>query len=363
MNQARKRTGTKKVLSMILVLVMLLSLLSMAAFTLPTAASSDGAASNVDFMRIFHLDCGRKYFSVSEIEGIIDQLAANHYTHLQLAFGNNGFRFLLNDMSVGAYTSNQVKTALKNGNNTYSNSKGAVSSFLSESDMDKIIEYATTKGISIIPMLNTPGHMDALVSAMSELKVGSSRTSSEMSLTDDAQVSFVEALQQKYINYFAAHGSKYYNFAADEYTFSALSDSEYTAFATYVNAIAQMVKDAGMTPMCYNDGINYSGKTTSVPFDTDILVCYWAKAANYASVTELSNAGFKIINNNDAWYYVLGDYLYDVWKDGQWGYNDALNGIKNTPVTQAKNVADKEVPVVGSVLCCWCDGPAKVYSS
>lgn len=363
MNQARKRTGTKKVLSMILVLVMLLSLLSMAAFTLPTAASSDSAASNDDFMRIFHLDCGRKYFSVSEIKGIIDQLAENHYTHLQLAFGNNGFRFLLDEMPVGAYTSNQVKAALKNGNNTYSNSKGADSSFLSESDMDKIIEYATTKGISIIPMLNTPGHMDVLVSAMSELNVGSSRTSSEMSLTDDAQVNFVKALQQKYINYFAAHGSKYYNFAADEYTFSALSDSEYTAFATYVNTIAKMVKDAGMTPICYNDGINYSGKMTSVPFDTDILVCYWAQAANYASVTELSNAGFKIINNNDAWYYVLGDYLYDVWAKGQWGYNDALNGIKNTPVTQAKNVADKEVPVVGSVLCVWCDGPAKVYSS
>lgn len=363
MNQARKRTGTKKVLSMILVLVMLLSLLSMAAFTLPAAASSDSAASNDDFMRIFHLDCGRKYFSVSEIKGIIDQLAANHYTHLQLAFGNNGFRFLLDEMSVGAYTSNQVKTALKNGNNTYSSSKGADSSFLSESDMDKIIEYATTKGISIIPMLNTPGHMDALVSAMSELKVGNSRTSSEMSLTDDAQVNFVKALQQKYINYFAEKGSKYYNLAADEYTFSELSDSEYTAFATYVNTIAKMVKDAGMTPICYNDGINYSGKMTSVPFDTDILVCYWAQAANYASVTELSNAGFKIINNNDAWYYVLGDYLYDVWAKGQWGYNDALNGIKNTPVTQAKNVADKEVPVVGSVLCCWCDGPAKVYSS
>ena len=339
---------------------MLLSLLSMAAFTLPTAASSDGAASNVDFMRIFHLDCGRKYFSVAEIEGIIDQLAANHYTHLQLAFGNNGFRFLLDEMPVGSYTSDQVKTALKNGNNTYSNSKGAVSSFLSESDMDKIIEHATTKGISIIPMLNTPGHMDAMVSAMSELKVGSSRTSTEMSLTDDAQVSFVEALQQKYINYFAAHGSKYYNLAADEYAFSALSDSEYTAFATYVNAIAKMVKGAGMTPMCYNDGINYSGKTTSVPFDTAILVCYWAQDANYASVTDLSNAGFKIINNNDAWYYVLDDYL-NFWAKPQWRYEDALKGIKNTPVTQAKNVADKEVPVVGSVLCVWCDGPDRSF--
>lgn len=363
MNQARKRTGTKKVLSMILVLVMLLSLLSMAAFTLPAAASSDGAASNADFMRIFHLDCGRKYFSVSEIKGIIDQLEANHYTHLQLAFGNNGFRFLLDEMSVGSYTSDQVKSALTSGNNTYSDSKGTASSILSESDMDKIIKYATEKGISIIPMLNTPGHMDALVSAMSKLEVGSGRTSSEMSLTDDAQVSFIKALQQKYINYFAEKGSKYYNLAADEYSFSALNDSEYTAFATYVNAIAKMVKDAGMTPMCYNDGINYSGKTSSVAFNTDILVCYWAQDKNYASVTELSNAGFKIINNNDAWYYVLGDYLYDIWKDAQWGYNDAMAGIKNTPVTQAKNVADKAVPVVGSVLCVWCDGPAKTYST
>ena len=359
MNQARKRTGTKKVLSMILVLVMLLSLLSMAAFTLPAAASSDSAASNADFMRIFHLDCGRKYFSVAEIEGIIDQLSANHYTHLQLAFGNNGFRFLLNDMSVGSYTSDNVKSALTNGNNTYSNSKGADTSILSESDMNKIIKYATEKGISIIPMLNTPGHMDALVSAMKALNVGS-KSDSEMSLTDDAQVNFVKALQQKYINYFAAKGSKYYNIAADEYTFSALSDSEYTAFATYVNAIAKMVKGAGMTPMCYNDGINYSGKTTSVAFDTDILVCYWAQDANYASVTKLSNAGFKIINNNDAWYYVLDDYL-NIWAKPQWRYEDALKGIRSTPVTQAKNVADKEVPVVGSVLCVWCDGPDRSF--
>ena len=360
MNQARKRTGMKKVLSMILVLVMLLSLLSMAAFTLPTAASSDGAASNADFMRIFHLDCGRKYFSVAEIEGIIDQLAANHYTHLQLAFGNNGFRFLLDKMAVGSYTSDQVRSALTSGNKTYSTSKGADSSMLSESDMNTIIAYAEKNGISIIPMLNTPGHMDAIVSAMSNLGVGSSRSDSEMSLTDDAQVSFIKALQQKYINYFAEKGSKYYNLAADEYTFSALSDSEYTAFATYVNTIAKMVKDAGMTPMCYNDGINYSGKTTSVPFATDILVCYWAQAANYASVTDLSNAGFKIINNNDAWYYVLDDYL-NFWAKPQWRYEDALKGIKNTPVTQAKNVADKEVPVVGSVLCVWCDGPDRSF--
>ena len=152
------------------------------------------------------------------------------------------------------------------------------------------------------------------------------------------------------------------NLAADEYSFSGLSDTEYTAFAKYVNEVAKMVKDAQMTPLAYNDGFLYSGKTSSVSFDKDIVICYWAQGTNYASVTELHNAGFKILNNNDAWYYVLGDYLYDIWSNGQWGYEDALKGIKSTPVTQAKNVADKEIPVVGSVLCCWCDGPSKSWA-
>ena len=329
------------------------------------AAEPAAVSSSSEFIRIFHLDCGRKYFSVSEIEGIIDQLAANHFTHIQLAFGNNGFRFLLNDMSVTAngttYSSEAVTSAITSGNSSYSGGKNADSAMLSESDMNSIIAYAAEKGIEVIPMLNTPGHMDALVSAMMTLGIRSS-TGSEMSITSENELGFIKALQQKYINYFAEKGSTRYNFAADEYSFRGLSDAEYTAFAQYVNDIAAMVKAARMTPMAYNDGINYSGKTTSVAFDTDIQICYWSQAENYASVQDLSNAGFKIVNNNDAWYYVLGDYLYTIWDHGQWGYNDALNGIQNTPVTQAKNAEDKEIPVVGSVLCCWCDGPHMSYN-
>lgn len=369
MNQTQTRSPRKRLLSLILAVILMIGLLPISAFATSASAQAGedkAATQDSEFLRIFHLDCGRKYFTVSEIEGIIDQLAENHYTHIQLAFGNNGFRFLLNDMSVKAnnktYSSDDVKNAVTNGNTTYSNGKNTASTMLSETDMDTIIAYAKGKDISIIPMLNTPGHMDALVSAMKKLGVGTQRTDSEMSLTSDAQVEFIKALQQKYITYFASKGSKYYNLAADEYSFSGLSDTEYTAFAKYVNEVAKMVKDAKMTPLAYNDGFLYSGKTSSVPFDEDIMICYWAQGTNYASVTELHNAGFKILNNNDAWYYVLGDYLYDIWSNGQWGYEDALKGIKSTPVTQAKNVADKEIPVVGSVLCCWCDGPSKSWA-
>lgn len=369
MNQTQTRSPRKRLLSLILAVILMIGLLPISAFATSASAQAGedkAATQDSEFLRIFHLDCGRKYFTVNEIEGIIDQLAENHFTHLQLAFGNNGFRFLLNDMSVKAnnktYSSDDVKNAVTNGNATYSNGKNTASTMLSETDMDTIIAYAKGKDISIIPMLNTPGHMDALVSAMKKLGVGTQRTDSEMSLTSDAQVEFIKAFQQKYITYFASKGSEYYNLAADEYSFSGLSDTEYTAFAKYVNEVAKMVKDAKMTPLAYNDGFLYSGKTSSVPFDEDIMICYWAQGTNYASVTELHNAGFKILNNNDAWYYVLGDYLYDIWSKGQWGYEDALKGIKSTPVTQAKNVADKEIPVAGSVLCCWCDGPSKSWA-
>lgn len=363
MNQTQTRSPRKRLLSLILAVILMIGLLPISAFATSASAQAGedkAATQDSEFLRIFHLDCGRKYFTVSEIEGIIDQLAENHYTHIQLAFGNNGFRFLLNDMSVKAnnktYSSDDVKNAVTNGNTTYSNGKNTASTMLSETDMDTIIAYAKGKDISIIPMLNTPGHMDALVSAMMELNVGTQRSDSEMSLTSDAQVEFIKALQQKYITYFASKGSKYYNLAADEYSFSGLSNTEYTVFAKYVNEVAKMVKDAKMIPLAYNDGFLYSGKATSVPFDKDIVICYWAQDTNYASVTELHNAGFKILNNNDAWYYVLGDYL-NFWAHPQWRYADAKEGIQKVPVTQAKNVADKEIPVVGSVLCCWCDGP------
>lgn len=232
---------------------------------------------------------------------------------------------------------------------------------LSESDMTGIISYAKGKGIGVIPMLNTPGHMDALVSAMNMLGIRSS-AGSEMSLTSDKEVEFIKALQQKYITYFASQGCDHYNLAADEYSFGGLNNEEYTAFAQYVNDIAKMVKQANMTPMAYNDGIYYGEKVTTVPFDTAIQICYWAQDTNYASAADLSNLGFAIINNNDAWYYVLGDYLYETWIQGQWGYEDALRGIRSTKVTEVKNDSAGAVAPVGSVLCCWCDGPSMSYT-
>lgn len=123
MNQARKRPMHQKVLSMILVLVMLLGLLSVSAFTTANTTSSDSAASNDDFKRIVHIDCGRKYFSAADLKRIIDYAAENHYTDVELAFGIDGLRFLLDDMSLNVnetkYDSNKVTSAIQKENKAF----------------------------------------------------------------------------------------------------------------------------------------------------------------------------------------------------------------------------------------------------
>lgn len=378
MNQTQTRSPRKRLLSLLLAVVLMIGLLPISAFAsnVGTQANDSGkTAESQEFMRIFHLDCGRKYFSVKEIEGIIDQLAENHYTHIQLAFGNDGLRFLLDDMSVTVngteYESDAVKTAIQSGNSG-NGLAGAAAGVLTQSDMDAIIAYANKSGIKVIPMFNAPGHMYTAVNAMNTLGVGGKyiKVSSPgdgrtfnwaVNPTDATAVAFAEALLQKYVTYFAGKGSTMFNIGADE---SGLSSSNYASYAEMVNGMNAIVKAAGMTTLAYNDGIYntaYAKSQPDVTFDSDIVICYWTAGANSASVETLLTKKFKILNNTDDWYYVLGDALYGIWSSAQWGYKDALSGIENTPVTQMKNYTGNEKPM-GSILCVWCDVPSYSYT-
>ena len=380
MNQTQTRSPRKRLLSLILAVILMIGLLPISAFATSASAQAGedkAATQDSEFLRIFHLDCGRKYFTVSEIEGIIDQLAENHFTHLQLAFGNDGLRFLLDDMSLTVNgkdcSSAAVTSAIKQGNkNLTSGSSGE----LSQGDMDAIIKYANAKGIQIIPLFNAPGHMYTAVNAMNTLGVGGkyievsspndARTSNwAVDPTDATAVAFAKALLQKYVTYFAGKGSTMFNIGADE---SGLSSSNYASYAEMVNGMNAIVKAAGMTTLAYNDGIYntaYAASQTNVTFDKDIVICYWTAGANSATVEYLLEKGFNLLNNSDNWYYVLGDYLYKIWSSAQWGYDDALNGIKKTPVTQMKDGKDyaNSKQLLGGILCVWCDAPGETYES
>ena len=367
-----KRKLTKRLTALLLSALTVVSALPFLGWGMRVRAaegSTAATAAGEEFMRIFHLDCGRKYFSVDEIKGIIDQLSANHYTHLQLDFGNDGFRFLLDDMSVGSHSSDGVKTAIQSANTSYSNGKSTSSAILSQTDMDAITAYAKAKGIGIIPLLNTPGHMTALLDAMKSLD---SSISSEMNInqgsgsyfdpqTCTAAADLTKELVSKYARYFADKGSKYFNLGADECGFGSMTTEKYAGFVNYINDLNAIVKGNGMTSLAFNDGFCRTVLNTSAKIDTDVLVCYWTDGTGYASTTELSKAGYKIINTNNDWYYVLGDYLNEIWASPQWYYAGAKKALQTIPVTQVKDKSS--VTPVGSMLCLWCDGPHKDYSA
>lgn len=374
MNQARKRTGTKKVLSMILVLVMLLSLLSMAAFTLPTAASSDGAASNDDsFYRIVHLDCGREYFTKDWIIALINEMSAAGYNQLQLAFGNGGFRFYLNDMGVGSYDSDAVKKALEDGNNHYNtygdDGKGTANgewmtynpetNALTEQEMDAIIAHANSKGVEIVPMINTPGHMHALLAAMQELGMSNVSVSGKagcMNLDNSVAVDFTKALLTKYVNYFANKGCKFFNLATDEYS------SFNTTFYNYANSLVDIVTAAKMTPRVFNDSFLSSGNNTIKSDNTyPTQVCYWYQGST-KSARSLSYSGYPMINTNHDYYYVSTNEDWNLYREGYTFVGDYNESTWVSKAEQFSNTSFYGSTVnspAGSMFCIWCNTPGK----
>lgn len=369
------RKLSKTLLSLLLIAAMLASFVVLPAAAEEPAAeqpteavqaaetqADDAVKTNYE-LSIVMLDCGRKYFSVDSIKQIIDNASAAGFGYIMLGVGNDGMRFLLDDMSLTVngttYESDAVKTAIHAGNEAYYNF--AVDE-LTQSEMDAVLAYAKEKGMGVIPMLNTPGHMDAILAAATSLtgtNCAYSVSARTIDVTNSTAVAFTQAFVQKYVDYFASKGCKYFNMGADEYAndvftsgsmgFGNLqSAGKYSYYVTYVNEVAAMIKNAGMTPMAFNDGIYFNNNTSSGTFDTDIVICYWSNGwSGYSPMpaSDLANKGFKMVNTNGSYYWVLGK------PDAQCSASKAKDfDIKSFPGSTINNPS-------GAMFCIWADYP------
>lgn len=319
------------------------------------------ASSDVQY-KIVHLDCGRKYFSKDWIIALLYEMQNDGYNQLQLAFGNDGLRFLLNDMAFTAngttYDNDTVVAKVKAGNKAQ-NSSGD-ESYLTEAEMDEIIAKADELGIEIVPLLNLPGHANAILDIANDA-YNASGSNNTLNVADSAEArEFGKAIFVKYVDYFADKGCKFFNFGADEYandasgtfSFSRLNSTQYQAFVSFINDLAGYIIGKGMTPRAFNDGLYYNGQkidTSKYANITKIQCCYWSSGwGSYpvASASTISNNGHEMINTNGDFYYVLGksdkfdsDYSYA----SDFTNSGFMDSTINNPV--------------GSMFCIWCDYP------
>lgn len=313
---------------------------------------------------IVMVDCGRKYYSVDSLESIIDSASAAGMHYVMLGVGNDGLRFLLKDMSLEVngtkYSSYAVTKAIHKGNEAYSNFD---IDELTEHDMELIMKHAASKGVEIIPLINSPGHMDAILNAATTLTGTNCAYSSSkrtIDVTNAAATAFTQALLQKYISWFASKGCTMFNMGADEYGndlngphFSDLqsgSGEGYKAYITYLNTVAKMIKNVGMTPMAFNDGIYYNQKTGYGKIDKNIVVCYWSAGWNgydVASASWLSKQGFKMVNTHGDWYWIVG------------GNKVTAENAKNFHVKSFSSRSDDGTidNPSGAMFCIWSDKP------
>lgn len=428
MNQTKKHTTSKKLLALLLALIMTVSLLPMSVFAAEMGAetpvvegqtqqdaapvqepeadngeedadvqpaeddadaaddgvaafAADGVAVQTDATlesRIVHLDCGRKYFSVDYIKAVLKTMAENGFNQLELAFGNGGLRFVLDEMDIKSgdstlHNSADVKAAILEGNkNFYDDPNGNA---LTETDMKAIITYANKVGVEIVPLLNMPGHMDGILgsSLFSQYKLSGSDGS--LDLNNFYAIDFSLALLKLYVDWFKTYGnSNYFNFGADEYgqgirnpyIESSVAKVTYNQLISYMNDCADVIEGQSMVARCFNDFVCYNKRTTCNLYKT-VQVCYWSNQWNgseYNTPDVIQNAGYTMINTNQKWYFVPS-------KADEYGKSTVLSNFNSFDVTKYQNIKSgynptsttyTEIPVgttnVGAMFCVWCDTPS-----
>ena len=302
--------------------------------------------------RSFHLDCARKFFTKDWIISLIKDLSWQKYNSIQLHFSENeGFRLqsdTLEAIDGFQYVNNQ---------------------YLTKQDMLEIIQVANEYHIEVIPSLDSPGHLGAVLrylpsdySCASLFPSDGRRAQCFNIFTNDEARGFLIDLMTEFIDFFSEAGCKRFNIGGDEFLekFSNFSNEQYVQIMEYFNEVSAIAKSKGMTPRTWNDGVMY-GNYTGYKLDSDIEICYWAAPQNCASIEKFVSNGNKVINFSDIYmYYVLsswwlqnacpeGDRIYREWNPGK--FSTLQGGI---PQTYKKPYANF---VKGGSYAVWCDVP------
>ena len=302
--------------------------------------------------RSFHLDCARKFFAKDWIISLIKDLSWQKYNSIQLHFSENeGFRLqsdTLEAIDGFQYVNNQ---------------------YLTKQDMLEIIQVANEYHIEVIPSLDSPGHLGAVLrylpsdySCASLFPSDGRRAQCFNIFTNDEARGFLIDLMTEFIDFFSEAGCKRFNIGGDEFLekFSNFSNEQYVQIMEYFNEVSAIAKSKGMTPRTWNDGVMY-GNYTGYKLDPDIEICYWAAPQNCASIEKFVSNGNKVINFSDIYmYYVLsswwlqnacpeGDRIYREWNPGK--FSTLQGGI---PQTYKKPYANF---VKGGSYAVWCDVP------
>ncbi len=299
-------------------------------------------------VRAMHLAMANALYSKEFIFSLLHELAWNNMNELQLHFGEiHGLRFALNDMSVTYVDENGEMRTVDSG-------VCLTEPYFTEEDMKEIIALAQSLHIRIVPALDTPGHMDQLISPMIESgqfskdyavtirydnlkdENGNPLSYNGLNLNNEGAVNYALGVFDNYVRFFSEQqGVETFHIGGDEYLiFQPDNTVSEETFYGYMNKVAAVVKSYGLEVRAWDDAVS---PTLS---DKDIVVTNW-----YGKYADLP--GFKQINCNFyRLYYSMSESfrtkddeksVYELW----------------TPSLFAGDTAPEGEYVHGAMYCIW----------
>ncbi|MFF7978026.1 glycoside hydrolase family 20 protein [Streptomyces sp. NPDC007901] len=299
--------------------------------------------------RGFMLDIARKPFTAGWIEARMKELGDLKYNQFGLHFSDDqGFR-------IESATHPEIVSK----------------DHLTKAQVKRIVALAASRHIQVVPEIDSPGHLGAVLAAHPELQLRNAQGVAAKGAVDislDASAKLVDDLLDEYADVFPG---SYWNLGGDEYQALTVADPQ-ASYPQLADAARQAYGDSGTvadlttgwlgdradtvrahdrTLRVWNDGFF---RDTSVQPAEDLQVAYWTgKEIGARQPVEYLSAGREVLNYNDEFlYYVLGEPNTFVYPTGQRIYQQwTPRVLRGTTAVSAAYDAQ----ILGGSFAVWCD--------
>ncbi|WP_432031844.1 beta-N-acetylhexosaminidase [Streptomyces antibioticus] len=299
--------------------------------------------------RGFMLDIARKHFTAGWIEDRVRELGDLKFNQLGLHFSDDQAFRIESD----------------------SHPEIVAPQHLTKAQVRKIVALAAERHITVVPEIDSPGHLGAVLAARPALQlrnVNGVPTRGAIDISEEDSAALLDDLLDEYADLFP--GAQWH-LGGDEYqaltvanpsaSYPQLAAASRARFGSgagvadlatgWLNDRADTVRVHGRTMRVWNDGFF---RNASVKPASDLVVAYWTGKEIGARVpTDYLAAGRKVLNYNDEYlYYVLGEPQTFVYPTGQRIYEQwtprVLRGSTAVP-------ARYDAQILGGSFAVWCD--------
>ncbi|MFE5485326.1 glycoside hydrolase family 20 protein [Streptomyces sp. NPDC056527] len=299
--------------------------------------------------RGLNLDIARKFFTVEWIEARLREMADLKLNQFGLHFSDDqGFR-------IASDTHPEIVSA----------------EHLTKAEVRRILALAQTLHITVVPEIDSPGHLGAVLRAYPDLRLlnvqGVPRQGA-IDISKPASARLLDELLREYADLFPGG---WFHVGADEYQALTVRSPEtsYPQLAAaarekygpqarvqdlaegWLNDRAAVVRGEGKVAKAWNDGFFRGGVVHAAK---DIEVEYWTgKEIGARPPTEYLAEGRKVVNLNDEFlYYVLGEPNQFTYPTGRRIYEQwtplVLRGTTPVPARYGPQI-------LGGRFAVWCD--------